>query len=402
MRALLSKYSSTRGNLDFLRAIHVAGSKGKGSVCAFVESMLRRSCGGLKTGMFTSPHLVHPRERIRIDGRPVGEEVFARHVLALNDRLQADRQVVSFFRFLWMVALEVFLEAEVDVGIIEVGMGGRFDATNVIDKPVVCGITSLAMEHVALLGPTIKEIAWNKAGILKPNCPAFTVTQADSDAMKVLEAEAGKVGTELKVVQPENFNLKSIKLGIEGEHQRLNASLACAMAQAWLKETELASSLSSAVDYITALQSVHWPGRHQRHRLSADTELFLDGSHTMESVTYTSEWFASVVNEAPKHLLFHCSADRDYRALLAPLLDSQFTSVTFAIPKGALALGKDPAELIAHHQAMADFWKQKTGQAANVSAQVDKSLFESLSGNILICGSLYLVGAVMELFNIET
>ena len=122
----------------------------------------------------------------------------------------------------------------------------------------------------------------------------------------------------------------------------------------------------------------------------------------MESVSYAAEWFASVVNEAPKHLLFHCSADRDYRALLAPLLDSQFTSVTFAIPKGALALGKDPAELIAHHQAMADFWKQTTGQAANVSAQVDKSLFESLSGNILICGSLYLVGAVMELFNIET
>lgn len=402
MRALLSKYSSTRGNLDFLRAIHVAGSKGKGSVCAFVESLLRRSCGGLKTGMFTSPHLVHPRERIRIDGRPVGEEVFARHVLTLNDRLQADRQVVSFFRFLWMVALEVFLEAEVDVGIIEVGMGGRFDATNVIDKPVVCGITSLAMEHVALLGPTIKEIAWNKAGILKPNCPAFTVTQADHDAMKVLEAEACKVGTELRLVQPETFNLKSVKLGIEGEHQRLNASLACTLAQAWLKETGLASSLSSAVDYITALQSVHWPGRHQRHRLSSDTELFLDGSHTVESVSYAAEWFASVVNEAPKHLLFHCSADRDYRALLAPLLDSQFTSVTFAIPKGALALGKDPAELMAHHQAMADYWKQNTGQTANISTQVDKSLFESLSGNILICGSLYLVGAVMELFNIET
>lgn len=400
MRALLKEYSSTRGNLDFLKAVHVAGSKGKGSVCAFVESLLRSSCGGLKTGMFTSPHLVHPRERIRIDGRPVAEEVFAKHVLALNDRLQAGQQVVSFFRFLWMVALEVFLEAGIDVGVIEVGMGGRFDATNVIDRPVVCGITSLAMEHVALLGPTIREIAWNKAGIMKSSCRVFTVPQTDPEAMEVLQREASVVGTKLQVVQPIDFNLQKVKLGIEGEHQRLNAGLACALAQEWLlKERGLTSPLS-----ISALQSVHWPGRHQRHCLSADTELFLDGSHTVESVSYSAEWFTnSTSNQSQQHLVFHCSADRDYRALLTPLLGIEFVSVTFAIPKGALALGKDFAGLIAHHEAMAEFWKQSGGKGeVRVATQIDESLFQSLSGNVLICGSLYLVGAVMELYKIET
>ena len=139
MRKLIEKYSQTRGDLRFLCAIHVAGSKNKGSVYAFTGSILRRK--GLKTGMFTSPHLVHPRERIRINGNAVCEEVFARHIIRLNSGLNRNSDQISYFRFIWILAVDIFKEAQVDVGIIEVSIGGRFDATNSIDLPVACGTT---------------------------------------------------------------------------------------------------------------------------------------------------------------------------------------------------------------------------------------------------------------------
>ena len=154
-------------DLKGLHIIHVAGTKGKGSTCSFAESMLRRS--GLKTGLFTSPHMVQVRERIRINGKPVSEGLFVRYLDETWGKLSAvaAEEMPTYFRFLTLMAFHTFLQEKVDVAVVEVGIGGLFDATNVIDKPIVCGITSLGLDHVKLLGNSLVSIAKHKAGIMK-------------------------------------------------------------------------------------------------------------------------------------------------------------------------------------------------------------------------------------------
>lgn len=404
MRALLAKYTAVKDNLDFLRAIHVTGSKGKGSVCAFTESLLRAA--GCRTGMFTSPHLVHPRERIRINGAPVSESTFAQHVLRLDEMLQAAGEPVSFFRFMWLVAVDIFYEAKVDVGIVEVGMGGRFDATNVIDHPVVCGITSLAMEHVGILGPTLRDIAWNKAGIMKPNVPVFTVRQTDPVVMRVFQEEAAQLqGVALSIAESIDA-LAHWTLGIAGDHQRDNAALAIALTSSWMRQCRPEWSKPSHEHLRTALATARWPGRHQIARLSPTLTLFLDGAHTFESISYATRWFQTQSTEGVrKTLLFHCSVDRDFERLLAPLIAScsVFSQAVFLIPD-SLAPGRDDRNLLtSHHQQLARFWQERTGQPAMVCDRFDAVPLDcSVANEVLVCGSLYLVGSVMKTCNIET
>lgn len=396
MRKLLTEYSITQGNLDFLRAIHVAGSKGKGSVCAFTEQILR--CKGFRTGMFTSPHLVHPRERIRIDGKPVSEDIFAKHVIRLDTLMRERGDQISFFRFIWIIALDIFREAGVDVGIIEVGIGGRYDATNVLENPIVCGITSLAMEHVNLLGPTIREIAWNKAGIIKQSVPVFSVPQiVHPETEQVLQNEALEKGTSLEIIKTLNWIEDSWKLGIEGPHQRDNAALACALADCWIKNCNLSTVLSKA-EIKFALQSTHWPGRQHRHDLNDSVSLFLDGSHTFESITATADWFSKVDNGRRNILFFHCSSDRDYKKLLEPLINIKFSYVFFMIPESAQG---DHAAITEKHVEMAKYWESRTGSSATVISTVPESIYEHPT-NALVCGSLYLVGHFMKFYAIDT
>lgn len=404
MRKLLEKYSQSRGDFKFLRAIHVAGSKGKGSVCAFTENILRGS--GFKTGMFTSPHLVHPRERIRINGIPVEEDIFAHHVLRLHAQLEFNKDQVSFFRFIWMLAVDIFREAEVDVGIIEVGMGGRFDATNVIDEPIVCGITSLAMEHVNLLGPTIREIAWNKAGIIKPNVPVLSVKQTvHPETEEIIRKEAQLKDSYLEFINSSEFIDDSWILGISGNHQKENAALACALSRKWI---ETCSRPCSAPKFKAALQSASWPGRQQIHPVSDTLKLFLDGSHTLESVSATADWFSQNVQITDYNVLFfHCSPDRDYIKLLEPILNisNLFTNVYFMLP-ASITGDATVSNIIKHHQDMVEYWNKHQKSTSNSNASIITNLsteFDlSVANNVLVCGSLYLVGHFMNLFNIES
>ena len=155
--------------------IHVTGTKGKGSTCAFVEAALRQC--GFRTGLYTSPHLVEVRERIRINGVPLSRALFAKYHRETETRLLANRDLSSavemptalptYFRYLTLMALHAFREERTDVAILEVGIGGRYDATNVVERPVVCGITSIGLDHQSVLGHTRDAIADHKGGILK-------------------------------------------------------------------------------------------------------------------------------------------------------------------------------------------------------------------------------------------
>ena len=189
--------------LPSLHVIHVTGTKGKGSTCALTEAALRAS--GYRTGLFTSPHLWDVRERIRVDGRPVDKATFVRHFDAVYKRLEetADDRVgvPAYFKFLTLLGLSIFVDAGLDAVILEVGIGGRLDATNCVPPPVAAGVAPLGFDHMELLGDTLPAIASEKAGIFKPGSAAFTVAQRP-DAAASLAGVAAGVGVPLALARP--------------------------------------------------------------------------------------------------------------------------------------------------------------------------------------------------------
>lgn len=307
--------------LSRLSVIHVAGTKGKGSTCAFTENILR-SCG-YRTGLFTSPHLVDIRERFRFNGDLVSEEVFAKHFWWCWDRLQAvtseSLPMPLFFPFLTLLALKMFVVENVDVAILEAGLGGRYDATNIVQSPTVCGITSLGFDHMEVLGNTLAEIASQKAGIFKAGVPAFSVPQKP-EAMEVLHGEARSLLVPFGITPAlESYLVDSLQLGLDGEHQRVNAALAVALCAAWEKKHQSNPRLALLEEghlpdtYLHGLASTSWPGRSQvvhdvapYHNIfnaealhcepnSGTLTFYLDGAHTIESLEVCANWFSSAV-----------------------------------------------------------------------------------------------------------
>ncbi|XP_048446477.1 folylpolyglutamate synthase isoform X3 [Pyrus x bretschneideri] len=292
-----------------MKIIHVAGTKGKGSTCTFTESILRHC--GFRTGLFTSPHLIDVRERFRLDGVDINEEKFLAYFWWCFERLEEkatdDIPMPTYFRFLALLAFKIFAEEQVDVAILEVGLGGRFDATNVVQAPVVCGISSLGYDHMEILGNTLGAIAGEKAGIFKSRVPALTVPQPD-EAMHVLEEKASRLDVPLQLVRPLDPNmLNGLKLGLEGEHQYVNAGLAIALSSTWLQRTghleypEHSTSLPEQyIKGLTAKVSLQGraqivPDRFINSESPEDLVFYLDGAHSPESMEICARWFSHSV-----------------------------------------------------------------------------------------------------------
>src|SRR5215472_1154630 len=206
-------------------AVHVAGTNGKGSVCAMVESILRAA--GKRTGMYTSPHLHRFAERIRIDGEPLDDAALAR---VLSDVLKRAPEL-SFFEVATAAAFVAFREAEVDVAVLEVGIGGRLDATNVIPPPLATAITRIALDHTDRLGPTLAHIAREKAGIAKAGVP-LVVGSLDEGPLAVVEDAARAVGAPVVFAERDaraGEAVDNVRVGLAGGHQRENARVACVL-----------------------------------------------------------------------------------------------------------------------------------------------------------------------------
>ncbi|KAG5239893.1 DHFS-FPGS family protein [Salix suchowensis] len=317
-----------------MKIIHVAGTKGKGSTCTFTESILR-NCG-FRTGLFTSPHLIDVRERFRLDGMDICEEKFLAYFWWCYDRLKEkcteDIPMPTYFRFLALLAFKIFSAEQVDVVILEVGLGGKFDATNVVQKPIICGISSLGYDHMEILDLILaSDIAfpkenmkysstnrWGEAGIFKDGIPAFTVPQPD-EAMNVLEQNASELNVHLQVVEPLDAKLlNGLKLRLEGEHQYLNAGLAIALSFTWLQRTghhefthmEKASSLPE--QFIKGLTTASLQGRAQivtdqyiNAESYGDLVFYLDGAHSPESMEMCARWFSLAIKEDSQKTTFN-------------------------------------------------------------------------------------------------
>jgi len=295
--------------LKSLSVIHVSGTKGKGSTCAFTESILRHH--GYKTGFFSSPHLVEVRERIRVNGEPISYKQFTNYFWEVYNPLFKNCDdtlgMPAYFNFLTIMSIHAFLKEKVDVAVIEVGIGGEYDFTNVFPSPVVCGVTALGFDHTNILGSTIQSIAWHKAGIFKPAAIAFTVPQ-QSEAMGVLSKRAEERDTSLFVVpsilsaycsysQEPTLPLESthqedfvdagsgnpLKLGIHGHAQFWNASLALNLAQAWI-ECQQHKSVDSESESNNNTQA-YVVGSGSLSSCASDSSLTSDGSFLSDIMT---------------------------------------------------------------------------------------------------------------------
>lgn len=280
-----------------MNVIHVAGTKGKGSTCAFVDSFLaahgQRTGFPKRIGLYTSPHLKRVQERIRIDSRPISTDLFARYVFEVWDGLKEfDTDGPRYLQMLMLVAVHTFLSERVEVAICETHNGGEFDATNIFRQPVATGISTIGMDHVEQLGPSIENIASHKAGIFKAGSPAFSTLQ-DPLAAAILEDRANKKGVELQYVGV-NPVLPDDAPSLGPSVQRSNASLALALTDTLLMRKQ--NDKMSAEDIRNGALRFSWPGRF--HRISQGSqEWFIDGAHNDISVEIAANWFADVVGQ---------------------------------------------------------------------------------------------------------
>ncbi len=315
--------------------LHVAGSKGKGSVSAMIESILRAS--GLRTGLYTSPHLHDFTERVRIDGEPISQGTFARLVDEMRPAVEAELaagQNVVTFDLLTALGFIAFSEADVGIQVIEAGLGGRVDQTNVFETKEVAVITPLSFEHTAVLGDKIEQIAAEKAAIITPGCTAVLAPQPFPEAARVVREFAAKTGARLVDVAAEyrwsvgGHDLRSQAVRIEGPagviaarlpllgaHQAENAATAVAAVEALGREITCEAM-------VRGLESVRWPGRLEV--LSEEPLVIADGAHNADSGRRLRE--ALVEYFAAEKVLFivGASSDKDIDGLaeaLAPIAE---------------------------------------------------------------------------------
>lgn len=356
MRSFLQRSGLAVEELDHLNIIHVTGTKGKGSTCAFTEKILRTY--GFRTGFYSSPHLVQVRERIRVNGCPIGKDLFTKYFWQVYNRLDETKDLhggsmPAYFRFLTILAFHVFLQEKVDVAIIEVGIGGAYDCTNIIRKPWVCGVSLLGIDHTSILGDTIEKIAWQKGGIFKPEVPAFIIKQTEGP-MTVLQERAEEIGCPLFLC-PDLAEYKSsevVKLGLAGQHQCSNASLALQLTHCWLQRRcstgqkvapvsgfsglQKASLFEPSPQMLKGLAETDWLGRNQTLTHGSIT-YFLDGAHTICSMQACVGWFNKVAAQHEKNakgsvvrvLLFNATGERDCSALLKLLVPCHFDIAVF-------------------------------------------------------------------------
>ncbi len=353
---------------DSLAIFHVAGTNGKGSVCAMLDALLR--VGGHRTGLYTSPHLVDFRERIRVDGKKISPEAVAAGLTKIRAiSADWDRQP-TYFEITTVLAIAHFAEEGCATAILETGMGGRLDATNAI-SPIVSVITPIAMDHRQWLGNTIAEIAEEKAGIIKPGVPVVSASQV-AEAREVLEIQASRVNAELFfITEP----LGGVPMRLRGQHQKENAALA-------LGALDLAGMTPDDDRLREALANVQWPGRFH----VVDQRIVLDGAHNPHAAeTLTRNWREVFGRERPT-VIFGALEDKEYPAILEKLesIASEFYFVPVNSFRSASTDSLTAACLIKY----------------TVFASVKEALAAS-RGLTLVTGSLFLVGEAMGVLGIE-
>ncbi len=315
-------------------SLHVGGTNGKGSTVAILDSILRRS--KLKVARYTGPHLLRWNERFHIDGLAIEDAQFVRGVSRLkllSERFGAEAPqfgCLTWFEFITALAFFFFAENQVDIAVIEVGLGGRFDATNVLTKPLATGITNVSLDHTQILGETLEKIASEKAGIIKPQVPL--ITAAEEPGLSVIRRRAAELNSLVVHCQEDRFS-SSIISALPGVHQRVNAQVALQILQnAGLLANKIDRTdddqmqCLSKQDVQTGLREVYWPGRLQ---IIKSLGLILDGAHNLAGAQALRTSLDELFPQQTFKFIFACYENKNAFTMLQALLkpgDSLYVS----------------------------------------------------------------------------
>jgi dihydrofolate synthase/folylpolyglutamate synthase len=404
MRSLLKKLGNPH---EAFRSVHIAGTKGKGSTSTMTAAMLAAS--GYKVGLYTSPHLIDIRERITINGQMIPQSEFARLVRLVEPIVLKMKPSPSYFDVLTAVAFKYFADQKVEIAVIETGLGGRLDSTNVV-KPEVTAITSISKDHMAQLGGTLAKIAEEKAGIFKPGIPAITVQQ-DPDVESVLKATADKVGAPFDIagktiefsyrfessrlhgphnrvcLTTPNSRFEHLAVPLIGEHQAINLGLALSIIDR-LKTRGIAINDSRAME---GLAKVQLPGRMEM--VSQAPRVIVDGAHNAASLDAMMRAIGQHIPYDSMVVIFGCCSDKDVPGMLERITSGADKVIFTKVDNIRTA---DPTELAARYVEL-------YGKMAQVASSLEDALAiaqRAVTKEDLICitGSFYLVGEAKKHF----
>ena len=389
------------------KIVHVAGTNGKGSVCAYLQAILMAE--GKRTGFFTSPHLVSVNERIRVDNIQIDNETFLkvfRKVLKIVRQMVEDGiEHPSYFEFLFGMGMTAFAETDVEYIILEPGLGGRLDATNAIDNPALAIITSISLDHTAILGDTIEKIAGEKAGIIKPGVPVF-FDGSSKKAAEVIKAKASELGVSCREVTKNAYEIQEVhrkyiafsrrsaydkdvifQVPMCGCYQAMNAELALEASEYLLAGEEIHMDR-----WKEALAELHWEGRMER----VGAHITVDGAHNPGAMEAFVE-SVKALDESERGemvLLFSAVSDKKYDQMIEYLcenLDVKAYVVTQIEDERGV-----PAE------ELADVFRRYTDRPVYCKERLEDAVRTAMNergetGEIYCLGSLYLVGMMKKL-----
>ncbi len=387
--------------------IHVAGSNGKGSTCATISSIL--TTAGYRCGFYSSPHLFRLNERFQINGSNIPDQELADLIFRIRKLVEAG-YALSYFEYTTAIAFTWFAAQNVDLAILETGLGGRLDATNVVNSPLMSIITTVSLEHQHWLGDTVGEIAWEKAGIIKPERPVITCVK-EPEAAKVISNRASKLGAPLYSLGRDfsmekdrdnglrfrfrEHTMPGLTPGLPGRHQEANAAAALASVSLLREQGfEIEESQIRA-----GLSQTSWPCRCEL--LSRRPYILIDGAHNREGLHALAEYIKKLSDITPfSHcsLLWACSnegGDKPFLELLG-IVGPLFHTVTITEPPGP----RSPVTVRQWERAMAENISSE-GQDVTLTENWERALYDALEhieqdGLLVVAGSLYLAGAVRE------
>ncbi len=364
-------------------SVHVAGTNGKGSTCAFLASCLHAQ--GLRAGLYTSPHLERVNERFRVGGEPISDSLLDQRIEEVRARLGGGVTELTYFEFGTLDALWHFAQERVAVAVLETGLGGRLDATNAV-LPEVTILTPISFDHTAYLGDTLEKIAAEKAGILKRGVPVVVGRQAP-EALAVIEAYARQVQAGEVRVLGRDFSTAAarVQLGLEGPHQRDNA--ACAVEALALLGARVPSLKVTADNVLRGLASTRWPGRLERLSLPNPLTV-LDGAHNPAGAQALVDALNDVYPNRRVHLVFGVLSDKDHGPMMRTLFP-RCASVHLAPVDNPRSL--QPAQ----YEAEACALNPNVHVHPNASEALNAARSKADSDDLVVCtGSLFLIGQI--------
>ena len=349
-----------------LACIHVAGTNGKGSVSAMLDSVGRAA--GLRTGLYTSPHLVQFNERIQVSGQPITDDEVLAGINVIREAIAKSGCIPTFFEITTALGFLHFFAQRVDFAIMETGLGGRLDATNLI-TPLVSVITSIDLDHQKILGDTRAKIAREKAGIIKPSVPVVSIAQT-ADVREVIDEVASSLNSPVTyTTEP----ITDLQIGLAGSHQRLNAAVA--------RDALAVAKLGIPSDALkTGLKSLFWPGRFQ----ALGDRLTIDGAHNLAASERLVQTWRECYPDSSPTIVFGGLRDKDLDKMLSALapIAARFFLVPVRNPRS-----EDPASI-----------RLPCGISGVVFPGMKEAVeaAHNLADPILVTGSLFLVGEVLS------